>query len=165
VTDLAKKVTDFECDGDGVITSLIEQTPNFKSRITLGTERGMFGLRRVILDWQPNHEDDRTIRILGREIAKEFARTRLARVKLKDFILDDNIPIRDYGHHCHQMGGTRISDDPKIGVVDTNQRVHGIDNLFIAGSSVFPTGGGCNPTLTVLMTTLSLAEHMVTTMK
>ena len=160
VTDYVRKVAEFDCEGDGVITSLIEQTPNLKSRITLDSEKDLFGLRKVVLDWQPTSADDLTIRTIGREIAKEFAITGLARIQLKDFILDDSLAIRDYGHHCHQMGGTRISDDPKFGVVDKNQRVHGIDNFFIAGSSVFPTGGGCNPTMTVLMTSLRLANHI-----
>ncbi|MGB2833246.1 MAG: GMC family oxidoreductase [Methylotenera sp.] len=161
MTDLTRKVTEFDCDGDGVITSLIEQTPNLDSRITLGAEKDIFGLRRVVMNWLPSPNDDLTIRTLGREMAKEFARTGLGRVQLKDFILDDTIPIRDYGHHCHQMGGTRMSIDPKIGVVDINQRVHGYENFFIAGSSIFPTGGGCNPTMTILMTSLHLAKHLV----
>ena len=54
-----------------------------------------------------------------------------------------------------------MSIDPKIGVVDINQRVHGYENFFIAGSSIFPTGGGCNPTMTILMTSLHLAKHLV----
>ncbi len=161
MTNVARKFAEFDCEGDGVITSLIEQVPNMNSRITLNDEKDHFGLRRVTLNWQASPIDDVTIRHLGREIAKELARTKVARVKLKDFILDDNIPIRDYGHHCHQMGTTRMSVDPKNGVVDANQKVHGIDNLYIAGASVYPTGGGCNPTLTLLMMTLGLADHLV----
>lgn len=160
LTELSRKHIEFDCDGDGVITSLIEQAPNRDSRITLDSEKDMFGMRRVIMNWKPNSSDDLTIRTLGRDVAKEFARTRLARVQLKDFILDDSIEIGDYGQHCHQMGTTRISNDPKFGVVDRNQRVHGLANLFIAGSSVFPTGGGCNPTLTIVMMSLGLAKHI-----
>ncbi|MDP2231531.1 GMC oxidoreductase [Methylotenera sp.] len=160
VTDLTRKLVDFDCSGDGVITSLIEQTPNLKSRITLDSEKDPFGLRRIILNWKASRADDLTIRTLGREVAKEMARNKIARVQLKDFILDENIDISDYGHHCHQMGTTRMSDDPKFGVVDKNQRVHGIDNLFIAGSSVFSTGGGCNPTLTIVMMSLRLGKHI-----
>jgi len=114
-----------------------------------------------VLNWLPSKADDITIRTLGQEIAKDFARTKLARIQLRDFVLDENIPIKDYGHHCHQMGTTRMSINPKDGVVDFNQRVHGLENFYIAGSSVFPTGGGCNPTMTVLMTSLRLAKHLV----
>jgi choline dehydrogenase-like flavoprotein len=160
LTDLSRKLVDFDCNGDGVITSLIEQTPNLESRITLDSEKDIFGMRRVILNWKPSSADNLTIRTLGREVAKELARAGIARVQLADFILDETIEIRDYGHHCHQMGTTRMSVDPKVGVVDINHRVHGLDNLYIAGSSVFPTGGGCNPTLTIVMMSLRLGNHI-----
>lgn len=60
----------------------------------------------------------------------------------------------------HHMGTTRMSDDPRAGVVDKNCRVHGTENLFIAGSSVFPTGGSANPTLTITQLALRLADHL-----
>jgi choline dehydrogenase-like flavoprotein len=160
MTKVGKTFGDFDCDGDGVITSLIEQVPNRNSRITLNDEKDFFGLRRVTLNWQSSPADDVTIRMLGRELAKEMAKTKVARIKLKDFILDDSVPISDYGHHCHQMGTTRMALDPKNGVVDFNQKVHGIDNLYIAGASVYPTGGGCNPTLTLVMMSLGLGRYL-----
>ncbi len=58
------------------------------------------------------------------------------------------------------MGATRMHADPRHGVVDADCRVHGIENLFVAGSSVFPTGGSANPTLTVVALALRLAEHL-----
>jgi choline dehydrogenase-like flavoprotein len=60
----------------------------------------------------------------------------------------------------HHMGTTRMHDDPSPGVVDRNGRVHGIDNLFITGSSVFTTGGFANPTLTVVALSLRLAAYL-----
>jgi choline dehydrogenase-like flavoprotein len=58
------------------------------------------------------------------------------------------------------MGTTRMSDDPGQGVVDRNCRVHGISNLFVAGSSVFPTAGSGTPTLTLVALALRLSEHL-----
>jgi len=58
------------------------------------------------------------------------------------------------------MGTTRMSTDPKMGVVDANCKVHGISNLFVAGSSVFPTGGIANPTLTIIALAIRLADHL-----
>jgi choline dehydrogenase-like flavoprotein len=58
------------------------------------------------------------------------------------------------------MGTTRMSDDPRAGVVDRDDRVHGLDNLYIAGSSVFPTVGFANPTLTIVALAHRLAEHL-----
>ena len=58
------------------------------------------------------------------------------------------------------MGTTRMSDDPKQGVVDSDCRVHGMSNLFVAGSSVFPTPGGATPTLLLVALAVRLAEHL-----
>ena len=64
----------------------------------------------------------------------------------------------DWGNH--HLGTTRMSDDPKTGVVDADSQVHGVGNLFIAGSSVFPTYGSSNPTLNLIALTLRLADHL-----
>jgi choline dehydrogenase-like flavoprotein len=58
------------------------------------------------------------------------------------------------------MGTTRMAADPRQGVVDADCRVHGIDNLYVAGSSVFPTCGAANPTLTIVALALRLADHL-----
>ena len=58
------------------------------------------------------------------------------------------------------MGTARMHDDPKQGVVDANLQVHGLANLFVAGSAVFPTYGAANPTVNLLALTLRLADHM-----
>ncbi len=66
-----------------------------------------------------------------------------------------------FGFFFHHLGATRMSDDPAHGVVDGNCRVHGIANLFIAGSSVFPTGGSAPPTLTAVALAVRLADHLL----
>jgi choline dehydrogenase-like flavoprotein len=58
------------------------------------------------------------------------------------------------------MGTTRMSSDPTRGVVDADCRVHGYANLYIAGSSVFPTSGWANPTLTIIALAHRLAAHL-----
>jgi choline dehydrogenase-like flavoprotein len=58
------------------------------------------------------------------------------------------------------MGTTRMAAEPRYGVVDANCQVHGVGNLYVAGSSVFPTGGGINPTLTIVMLSLRLAKYL-----
>jgi choline dehydrogenase-like flavoprotein len=60
----------------------------------------------------------------------------------------------------HHMGTTRMSRDPRHGVVDADSRVHGIENLYVAGSSVFPTSGSANPTLTIVALALRLARRI-----
>ena len=58
------------------------------------------------------------------------------------------------------MGTTRMHRDPKRGVVDSDCRVHSLANLYVGGSSVYPTTGFANPLLTTLALTLRLAEHL-----
>ena len=69
----------------------------------------------------------------------------------------DPLPLTDWAHPC---GTTRMSADPRHGVVDRHCRVHGVDNLYIAGSSVFPTNGHVNPTLTVIALAVRLADTL-----
>ena len=64
------------------------------------------------------------------------------------------------GGGWHHMGTTRMHDDPAHGVVDRDCRVHGIDNLYIAGSSVFTTAGSGTPTMTVVALALRLVDHL-----
>jgi choline dehydrogenase-like flavoprotein len=159
ITTLARRIVDFNCPGDGVISSLIEQEPNPNSRVSLTDDVDSFGLRRIQMNWQISDGDQKTIRILSMESAKEMARLNRARVQLAPFILDANleIPVSGFGHH---MGTTRMSADPRFGVVDENCQVHGIQNLYVAGSSVFPRCGGRNPTLTVVLLALRLADYL-----
>ena len=162
VREYARKFADFNCDGEGIITSLIEQVPDRNSRVTLNGDTDAFGQRRAHLHWVINHADRRTVRTLALELAQELVMLDVARVKLARYITDPDREI-ELINHCHQMGTTRMSKDPKDGVVDRNCKVHTVGNLYIAGSSVFPTGGGINPTLTLVMQSLRLSQHLAST--
>jgi choline dehydrogenase-like flavoprotein len=94
-------------------------------------------------------------------IGREFGRLEMGRVKLDDWLLDaSNTWPESMSGGCHHMGTTRMADDPKSGVVDASCRMHGIRNLYVAGSSVFPTSGSGVPTLTIVALALRLAEHL-----
>jgi choline dehydrogenase-like flavoprotein len=60
----------------------------------------------------------------------------------------------------HPMGTTRMSASPATGVVDANCRTFGLDNVFVASSSVFPRGGWSNPTLTIVALAARLADYL-----
>jgi choline dehydrogenase-like flavoprotein len=146
------------CKGDGLVSDIIEQTPNADSRVVLDREaKDRFGDFRAAVDWRLSDQDVATIRGLAEETGKALAEQDLARFQIAEEIIDGRPRP---GFHCHQMGTTRMASDPTKGVVDENCRVHGVVNLSIAGSGVFPTGGGVNPTLTIVALALRLGEHL-----
>lgn len=160
LTSLARHIVDFDCPGDGIIRSLIEQEPNPDSRVSLTEEVDAFGRRRLQLNWQLSESDHRTIRFLSIELAKEMAKLNVARVQLAPFILNHDLEIEGISGHGHHMGTTRMSKDPRYGVVDHNCKVHGIQNLYVIGSSVYPNCGARNPTLTVILLSLRLGKYL-----
>ncbi|MBI3029537.1 MAG: GMC family oxidoreductase [Candidatus Rokubacteria bacterium] len=135
----------------------IEQVPDPHSRVTLSTERDVLGQNRVVLHWGLTAAYKHAIRRATELIAEEFGRAGLGRVKI---ILDEENGPSQPLIGFHHIGTTRMHRDPKKGVVDENCRVHDISNLFIAGSSVFPTSGASNPTLTIVALSLRLADHV-----
>ena len=78
---------------------------------------------------------------------------------LVDLNSKSNLDKKVYGSH-HHMGGTRMGVDPRVSVVDSNLKVHGVDNLYVTGSSVFTTSGISNPTLTIIQLSLRLASYL-----
>lgn len=138
-----------------------ESSPNPHSRITLGTERDPFGLPRIRVDWQLTAFDRHSIAQATHRMAEELGRLNLGRLRLADWVADENAPWpQPLWGGCHHMGTTRMADDARMGVVDRTCRVHGIDNLYMAGSSVFPTAGYVPPTLTIVALALRLAEQL-----
>ncbi len=139
-----------------------EQAPNPGNRVFLESERDALGLRRVSLDWRLGELDRHTVEVAVKQVGSEFARLGLGRVRIAGWALEaDDSDWRSglhWGHH--HMGTTRMSHDPKQGVVDADCRMHSVENLFVAGSSVFPTGGYANPTLTIVALALRLADHL-----
>jgi choline dehydrogenase-like flavoprotein len=138
---------------------IFEPTPNRDSRVTLTTKRDRLGLNRVRLNWQLSVADKRTIRRSQEIIGTELGRAGLGRLMVM-LDNDDTSWPASLEHGWHHMGTTRMHINPKEGVVDQNCQVHGISNLFIAGSSVFPTYGYSQPTLTIVALAVRLADHI-----
>jgi choline dehydrogenase-like flavoprotein len=136
-----------------------EQLPNPDSRVRLGDERDALGMRKIVIDWRLTAEDKQkavtTVGLLGAEIG----RCGLGRVR--SWLTGDDFtwPAGMFGDQ-HHTGTTRMHKDPTLGVVDPNCAVHGIPNLYVAGSSLFPTSGAANPTLTIVALALRLADHI-----
>jgi choline dehydrogenase-like flavoprotein len=119
----------------------------------LSNERDALGVQRLRLDWRIGSEVGASIMRMQRLLAEGVARTGLGRVEP-----GEGEPA--YTDASHHMGTTRMSVDPRHGVVDVNCKVHGVNNLYMAGSSVFPCAGHANPTLTIVALSLRLARHL-----
>ncbi len=136
-----------------------EQSPNPDSRVSLYSELDALGQKKARLDWRLNGQDQRNIIRLHEILSEELGRAGLGRLRL-DFDEDSNDWLSMLRGSFHHMGTTRMHKDPKQGVVDADCRVHGISNLYVAGSSVFTTSGQANPTLTIVALSLRLADHL-----
>jgi choline dehydrogenase-like flavoprotein len=144
--------------GEFGVCSLVEQSPDRSNRIMLQEQTDAFGQRRIKVLWRWNELDLRSIRQ-----AQQIFRDELAAAGIGTFIpVEESVgsqPRRFNSPH-HFRGTTAMHDNPRSGVVDADCRVHDVPNLFIAGSSVFPTGGFANPTLTVVALALRLATRL-----
>ncbi|QEH33311.1 Fructose dehydrogenase large subunit [Aquisphaera giovannonii] len=136
-----------------------EQMPNPESCVTLGNDLDAFGLRRIVVDWRLTEADRSGMATSNRLLDEELKRAGFGRLRSTFPEGDEGWPAGMHGDQ-HHMGTTRMHKDPNQGVVDENCRVHGVSNLYAAGSSVFTTGGTFNPTLTIVALALRLADHI-----
>lgn len=143
------------------LIAVVEQAPNPDSRVTLSEERDALGVPRVRVDWRFGELERRTLTRLYETIARAVGQVGLGRVRILPDDAETGWPPGARGA-WHQMGTTRMDVDPTRGVVDQDGRVHGLDNLYVAGSSMFPTSGYANPTLTLVALTLRMADHLKT---
>lgn len=163
-------------------TTIVEPAPDADSRVTLMDERDALGMRRALVDWRLGEQVRRTFDRTWRVLADDLSKAGIADVTLPAPIEHEPWPtptsLRYYqwGHGkmldqgddwprvpdwtWHHMGGTRMHASPRQGVVDSDLRVHGIANLWITGSSVFPTGAANFPTMTIVALSLRLADHL-----
>lgn len=137
-----------------------EQRPNRDSRVMLDRSLDVFGQRRLKLDWRLGETDKRTAMRALDIAAHEFSRAGLGRSRIRIDVANGKPWPPELRGSCHHSGTARMADDPKMGVVNADCRVHSTDNLYIAGSAVFPTQGYVNPTLTIVALACRLADHL-----
>jgi choline dehydrogenase-like flavoprotein len=151
-----KAMAQYDRDNFGRWAGIMAETehqPNPDSRISLDPKvRDLFGDPVPNIRLAFSDVDRRTQRRAGEIISKL-----LWEAGVRDAVQD---PLDTFSFAAHHMGTCRMADDPDKGVVDRNCRVHGIDNLFVVGGSVFPTAGAFQPTLTIAALSLRLAEHL-----
>lgn len=150
-----KKFSKFE------VISQTEETPNPENRVTLSDKKDRLGFPQAKLIHRWSQTDIENVRRSQEVFAQEFASAGLGDM---EFEWEDNRPVAIPSSH-HNMGTTRMHESAKAGVVDADCKVHGLSNLFIAGSSVFPTGGYTNPTVTIVALAVRLADHLKASFK
>ena len=140
------------CDALQVLLN-VEQRPDPDNRVVLASELDEHGVPKAVLHWRWRDEEQTELRRLRALVAARLPTMGLGRVEVDDELLPDP-------NAHHHAGTTRLSSDPRHGVVDANGRVHGTENLYVAGASVFPTAGFANPTLTIVALAIRLADHL-----
>jgi choline dehydrogenase-like flavoprotein len=140
----------------------LEQAPNPDSRVTLGEEKDELGVPLANLHWKLTDLDKHSLRRINQIIAQQMGIAGIGRVKVIESLRDENDNSWPAGTNggWHHMGTTRMSDDPKKGVVDANCQVHGINNLHVAGAACYATSAAPNPTLTLVALSLRLSDYV-----
>jgi choline dehydrogenase-like flavoprotein len=138
---------------------IVEQQPDPDSRITLSDKIDALGQPLARIDWHIHEQEARTVRYMGRLFAQEMRRLGLPVPILNEMITNPQAPffLPDV---AHPTGTTRMADTERSGVVDANGAVFGVQGLYIAGSSTFPTSGHANPTQTIVAMAVRLADHL-----
>jgi choline dehydrogenase-like flavoprotein len=139
-----------------------EQIPISESRVSLSaTERDAFDMPLVDLNWQVDGREidgvRRFVKALGAILEAEGIATLEIDPRLEGGDADFLDACQDTNHQC---GGLRMAVSPTDGVTDTNSKVHGCDNLYVAGAAVFPSSSFANPTFTAMALAVRLAEHL-----
>lgn len=134
------------------------QRPNWNSRVRLDQDLDSNGIPRVMLDWNIQQEDFDNAFMFVDKFANTIGATGQGRLKVEmDQAPDISKPLSVGMHH---IGTTRMAKNQSDGVVDSDCKVFGTSDLYVAGSSVFPTSGYSNPTLTILALAVRLADYL-----
>jgi choline dehydrogenase-like flavoprotein len=138
--------------------AFLEQEPDPENRVMLSSRKDRFGTPLPHLVYRETPFFQNSVRQTTEAMADGLRKSGFGALVTDEDTLE---AIRHYDSYgLHPMGATRMSDTPATGVTDADLRVHGVENLFVVGSSVFPTAGAANPTLTVVLLALRLADHL-----
>ncbi|MDC0641941.1 GMC oxidoreductase [Candidatus Pelagibacter sp.] len=149
----------------GVITVSSELEPIFENKITLSKKHfDKNGVPQCILNWNLDNSWRNSIYKNLKILAEDFIKNDYGRIGIDKLIYDDNVKIPTNrffirGLH-HHMGGTRMGFDSTKSVCDNNLKVHNVENLYLAGSSVFPSSGWAYPTINIVKLSLKLGDHL-----
>jgi choline dehydrogenase-like flavoprotein len=138
---------------------VIEQLPRVSNSIGLAQEMDMFGQPLAAINWRVSDEDRKAFAVFRRRFEAFWRRRELARIaELSWFGTGSDGPGPD--DVFHPGGTTRMGADRRSAVINSDLRLFGVPNLWAASTAAFPSGGGANPTLTLILLTMRLADHL-----
>jgi choline dehydrogenase-like flavoprotein len=137
-----------------------EQEPNPASQVRLSTERDSLGMPKMLIEWRLTDASWHTVSTFVRAVQTQFERAGLGTIVLDDWFSTPGAWKEKLGDHYHHIGTTRMHTSPDRGVVNAHCQVHGIENLYVGSSAVFPTGGHSNPTFTIIALCIRIADRL-----
>lgn len=150
----------------GRLRYISEMMPDFNSRLSLSKATDALGMPKIAGALVLNDELYRSISRFLDALSEDLPGAKITRYfnerTVPDFNWAKDLYKRIYMYPSHHIGTLRMASEPDLGVVDENCRLFGVDNIHVAGSAVFPTGGRAAPTLTIVALALRLAEHLKT---
>jgi choline dehydrogenase-like flavoprotein len=141
------------------LRAMFEAESRYENRVILSDEKDHLGRPQVQVEWQLSEQDLHSMSRVIHLLDEAFRKDGVGHVE-RAFADEPSTWKRAAEGGKHHMGTTRMHSDPRHGVVDENSRVHGTPNLFVAGSSVFPSGGFANPTLTIVALAARLGDYL-----
>ena len=160
---LVRRRLEFPADSALYVHVDFEQSPQAANRVYLGAAAGNGGSRVLHVDWQADQVVPEVARKVQALFARFWARNSLDGIARLEF-LDPGDRTEDWTRNVydiyHPAGTTRMGADEHSSVVDRDLKVHGLANVYVVGSSVFPSMGAANPTFTAMALALRLAEHL-----
>ena len=139
-----------------------EQRPYDDNRIELDYDnKDSYGVPRVKLKWKLSQRDKKKPLVCMQRLGRLFIEKDIGRVGMLPFLGNNDDFPQQFPGMMHHLGGTPMSISPKTGIVDENLKIFNVDNVWLAGSSVFRAAGHANPTLTIVQLSLRLADHLV----
>lgn len=144
------------------IQAVCEQVPDKNNFVELSEQADRFGTPLPRVRWRTGDQEANTMFKLAQILIREFDKAGLPKPQLESWISGAKFKDASVIDMAHSAGTTRMSDAPKTGVVDKNCQVHGVQGLFVAGASIFPTSGHANPTLMIMAFSYRLADHLKT---
>ena len=139
----------------------LEQQPDRESRVYLSNDVDAMGMKKIVIDWKISKRERETAQFIARALELELQANKLGRLRMEPWLTSDSsLTENDLKSNLHFMGATRMAHTDRTGVVDKDCKLFGLENLFVAGTSVFPTGGHANPMLTIVALAIRLADHL-----